>query len=152
METLDQYFGNVCELDIVFNFNKVYGIIDELMIGGEVCESSKTTIVNAVKMLEVEDWLNLMISILMNGSKIIRFWIISVIVRRISYVPSLLLPHKIKWTNQEDSGLLKRTKLSLPFSIIWKPSIGLWLLSSFSTSILIPIEIPNNVDKGIFLC
>ena len=28
VETLDQYFANVCELDIVFNFNKVYGIID----------------------------------------------------------------------------------------------------------------------------
>jgi hypothetical protein len=28
VETLDQYFGNVCELDIVFNFNKVYGILD----------------------------------------------------------------------------------------------------------------------------
>lgn len=56
METLDQYFGNVCELDIVFNFNKVYGIIDELLIGGEVCETSKTALVNAVKMLEVEDW------------------------------------------------------------------------------------------------
>ena len=34
VETLDDYFQNVCELDIVFNFNKVYGIIDELVMGG----------------------------------------------------------------------------------------------------------------------
>ena len=25
VETLDMYFGNVCELDLVFNFNKVKG-------------------------------------------------------------------------------------------------------------------------------
>lgn len=51
VETLDQYFGNVCELDIVFNFNKVYGIIDELLVGGEVAETSKAAIVNQIKML-----------------------------------------------------------------------------------------------------
>ena len=55
VETLDQYFGNVCELDIVFNFNKVYGIIDELLVGGEVCETSKPLITNAVKLLEIEE-------------------------------------------------------------------------------------------------
>eukprot|EP01017_Pseudomicrothorax_dubius_P009167 TRINITY_DN13070_c0_g2_i1.p1 TRINITY_DN13070_c0_g2~~TRINITY_DN13070_c0_g2_i1.p1 ORF type:complete len:139 (+),score=38.65 TRINITY_DN13070_c0_g2_i1:65-481(+) len=26
VEVLDQYFNNVCELDIVFNFHKVYGL------------------------------------------------------------------------------------------------------------------------------
>jgi AP-2 complex subunit sigma-1 len=55
VETLDQYFGNVCELDIVFNFHKVYGMIDELIVGGEVAETAKTNIVNSIKMLEVED-------------------------------------------------------------------------------------------------
>lgn len=34
VETMDQYFGNVCELDIVFNFHKVYGILDEIILGG----------------------------------------------------------------------------------------------------------------------
>merc|ERR1740139_1454223 len=29
VELLDSYFSNVCELDIVFNFNKVYSILDE---------------------------------------------------------------------------------------------------------------------------
>ena len=55
METLDSYFGNVCELDIVFNFNKVYGILDELIVGGEILETAKDTIVNSIKMLEIED-------------------------------------------------------------------------------------------------
>lgn len=55
VETLDQYFGNVCELDIVFNFNKVYGILDELIVGGEILETAKETIVNSIKMLEIED-------------------------------------------------------------------------------------------------
>ena len=34
VETLDMYFGNVCELDLIFNFHKAYHILDELIIGG----------------------------------------------------------------------------------------------------------------------
>ena len=50
VEVLDKYFGNVCELDIVFNFNKVnkwyyyckaYSILDEMIVGGEIVETSK---------------------------------------------------------------------------------------------------------------
>ena len=33
VEVLDRYFGNVCELDIIFNFHKAYYILDELFIG-----------------------------------------------------------------------------------------------------------------------
>jgi hypothetical protein len=55
VENLDAYFGNVCELDIVFNFHKVYGILDEIIVGGEVLETAKDIIVNAIKNLEVED-------------------------------------------------------------------------------------------------
>lgn len=36
VEVLDRYFGNVCELDIIFNFHKAYYILDELFIGGEL--------------------------------------------------------------------------------------------------------------------
>jgi AP-2 complex subunit sigma-1 len=36
VELLDSYFSNVCELDIVFNFNKVYSILDEYMLAGEI--------------------------------------------------------------------------------------------------------------------
>ncbi|CAE7877899.1 AP17, partial [Symbiodinium sp. KB8] len=41
VELLDKYFGNVCELDLVFNFNKVYAILDEFICGGELLETSQ---------------------------------------------------------------------------------------------------------------
>ena len=44
VETLDAYFGNVCELDIVFNFQQVYRMLDELINGGEILEISKRAI------------------------------------------------------------------------------------------------------------
>uniref|UniRef100_A0A8C5BTC9 AP complex subunit sigma n=1 Tax=Gadus morhua TaxID=8049 RepID=A0A8C5BTC9_GADMO len=44
VELLDKYFGNVCELDIIFNFEKAYFILDEFLIGGEVQETSKQTV------------------------------------------------------------------------------------------------------------
>jgi hypothetical protein len=50
---LDQYFGNVCELDIVFNFYKVYGILDEIILGGEILETSKNAIINTIKEIEI---------------------------------------------------------------------------------------------------
>ena len=36
MQVLDRYFGNVCELDLIFNFHKAYHILDELLICGEL--------------------------------------------------------------------------------------------------------------------
>mmetsp|Transcript_17248 Transcript_17248/g.19615 ORF Transcript_17248/g.19615 Transcript_17248/m.19615 type:complete len:156 (+) Transcript_17248:176-643(+) len=41
VEVLDKYFGNVCELDIIFNFHKAYYILDEIFLGGEIEETSK---------------------------------------------------------------------------------------------------------------
>ncbi|KAF8949942.1 hypothetical protein BGZ52_004256 [Haplosporangium bisporale] len=41
VEVLDRYFGNVCELDLIFNFHRAYFILDELLIAGEMQESSK---------------------------------------------------------------------------------------------------------------
>uniref|UniRef100_UPI00358DE4F4 AP-1 complex subunit sigma-3-like isoform X2 n=1 Tax=Myxine glutinosa TaxID=7769 RepID=UPI00358DE4F4 len=54
VELLDQYFGNVCELDIIFNFEKAYFILDEFLIGGEVQETSKK---RALKAIEDSDFL-----------------------------------------------------------------------------------------------
>ena len=39
--TPPRYFGNVCELDIIFNFHRAYHILDELMIGGYIQDTSK---------------------------------------------------------------------------------------------------------------
>jgi AP-2 complex subunit sigma-1 len=52
VELLDAYFSNVCELDIVFNFNKVYSILDEFMLAGEIEETSKREILDRVKQIE----------------------------------------------------------------------------------------------------
>lgn len=34
----------MCELDIIFNFEKAYFILDEFLMGGEVQETSKQTV------------------------------------------------------------------------------------------------------------
>ena len=44
VEVLDRYFGNVCELDIIFNFHKAYYLLDEVLINGELQESNKREI------------------------------------------------------------------------------------------------------------
>ncbi|EAQ92283.1 conserved hypothetical protein [Chaetomium globosum CBS 148.51] len=41
VEQMDKYYGNVCELDIIFSFTKAYYILDELLLAGELQESSK---------------------------------------------------------------------------------------------------------------
>ena len=41
VEILDHFFHNVCELDLVFNFHKVYLILDEFVLAGELQETSK---------------------------------------------------------------------------------------------------------------
>ena len=44
VEVLDKYFGNVCELDLIFNFHKAYFILDEVFLNGEIQESNKKVI------------------------------------------------------------------------------------------------------------
>jgi AP-3 complex subunit sigma len=39
VEALDQCFKNVCELDLVFNVDKVHSILDEIIVGGLVLVS-----------------------------------------------------------------------------------------------------------------
>ncbi|KAK7276587.1 hypothetical protein RIF29_17730 [Crotalaria pallida] len=43
VETLDRYFGSVCELDLIFNFHKAYFILDEILLAGAMQETSKRT-------------------------------------------------------------------------------------------------------------
>ncbi|CAL6014135.1 Sigma_adaptin [Hexamita inflata] len=49
VECLDKYFGNVCELDLIFNYSKAYNVLDEMVIGGYFSESSKRTVLKAVQ-------------------------------------------------------------------------------------------------------
>ena len=48
VETLDKYFENVCELDIMFNIEKAHFIIDEMVMSGYITESNKANILNPV--------------------------------------------------------------------------------------------------------
>jgi len=52
VEVLDHFFSNVCELDLVFNFHKVYLIIDEFVLAGEIQETSKKQILERLAELE----------------------------------------------------------------------------------------------------
>lgn len=41
VECLDHFFTHVCELDLVWNFHKVYLLLDEFILAGEIQETSK---------------------------------------------------------------------------------------------------------------
>lgn len=55
VEILDIYFNNVCELDLVFNFFKLYIIIDEIYLGGEIQEILKDKILDRLTYLDKLD-------------------------------------------------------------------------------------------------
>ncbi|KAI0501543.1 hypothetical protein KFK09_016488 [Dendrobium nobile] len=55
VEILDHFFSNVCELDLVFNFNKVYLILDEFILAGELQETSKKAIIERMGELEKQE-------------------------------------------------------------------------------------------------
>ena len=38
----------MCELDIIFNFEKAYFMLDELILGGEIQETSKKNVLKAI--------------------------------------------------------------------------------------------------------
>ena len=40
MQVLNAFFTNVCELDLLFNFYKVYALVDEMFLAGEIQETS----------------------------------------------------------------------------------------------------------------
>jgi len=52
VEVLDSFFENVCELDLVFNFYKVYAILDEVFLAGEIEETSKDVVLQRLEQLE----------------------------------------------------------------------------------------------------
>ena len=43
-QVLNEYFHNVCELDLVFNFYKVYAVVDEMFLAGELRETSQNKV------------------------------------------------------------------------------------------------------------
>lgn len=55
VEILDVYFNSVCEVDLVFNFYKLYYILDEIYLGGEIQEILKKKILERLNFLDDMD-------------------------------------------------------------------------------------------------
>lgn len=52
VETLDKYFENVCELDIMFNLEKAHFILNEMVMNGCIVETNKANILKPILLLE----------------------------------------------------------------------------------------------------
>lgn len=53
VETLDKYFGNVCELDIIYNFEKCYYImLETFSCDGNLLESNKRKILQDIQIMD----------------------------------------------------------------------------------------------------
>ena len=46
---MDLYFGSVCELDIVFNFEQAFLLLDEFIAAGEIQETSLRVIIKSME-------------------------------------------------------------------------------------------------------
>ncbi|KAJ2901090.1 hypothetical protein GGI21_002739 [Coemansia aciculifera] len=52
VEVLDRSFGNVCELDLIFHFQRAYFVLDEMIGAGEVLETSKATVLRCLAQMD----------------------------------------------------------------------------------------------------
>lgn len=49
MEALDRLFEDVCELDLIFNFETLHATLSEMIVGGVVIETGLEKVVEGVK-------------------------------------------------------------------------------------------------------
>ena len=49
VESLDTAFKNVCELDLQYNVDKVYHVLDEVVLGGMVVDTKRSNINESIK-------------------------------------------------------------------------------------------------------
>ncbi|KAF3788758.1 AP-4 complex subunit sigma [Nymphaea thermarum] len=52
VETMDQHFGNVCELDIMFHLEKAHFMLEEMVMNGCVVETSKSNILAPIQLMD----------------------------------------------------------------------------------------------------
>ncbi|CAL5225423.1 g8238 [Coccomyxa viridis] len=52
VETLDRYFSNVCELDLMFSLEQAHFIVDEMLMNGSIVETNKQNILAPIQLLE----------------------------------------------------------------------------------------------------
>lgn len=50
VEALDRLFENVCELDLIFNFETLHATLGEMIVGGVVIETGLDKVVEGVKL------------------------------------------------------------------------------------------------------
>ncbi|KAJ9622002.1 Sigma-adaptin 3A [Taxawa tesnikishii (nom. ined.)] len=49
VESLDRLFENVCELDLIFNFETLHAVLGEMIVGGVVVETGLDRVVEGVR-------------------------------------------------------------------------------------------------------
>lgn len=49
VESLDYLFEDVCELDLIFNFETLHAVLGEMIVGGVVVETGREKVVEGVK-------------------------------------------------------------------------------------------------------
>merc|ERR1711916_367423 len=54
VETLDKYFENVAELDIMFNAEKAHFILEEMMANGAVVETNRMNVLQPLILMDKE--------------------------------------------------------------------------------------------------
>ena len=54
VETLDRFFENVCELDVMFNVEKAHFILEEMLANGCIVDTNKTTALQSVMLMDKE--------------------------------------------------------------------------------------------------
>eukprot|EP00270_Netrium_digitus_P021528 TRINITY_DN923_c0_g1_i1.p1 TRINITY_DN923_c0_g1~~TRINITY_DN923_c0_g1_i1.p1 ORF type:complete len:144 (-),score=45.29 TRINITY_DN923_c0_g1_i1:189-620(-) len=52
VETMDRYFGNVCELDIMYHLEKAHFMLDEMVMNGCVLEANKQNILAPIQLMD----------------------------------------------------------------------------------------------------
>lgn len=52
VETLDRYFSNVCELDLMFNLEMAHFVVDEMLMNGCIVETNKQNVLAPVQLLD----------------------------------------------------------------------------------------------------
>jgi AP-4 complex subunit sigma-1 len=52
VETMDRYFGNVCELDIMFHLEKAHFMLEEMVMNGCIVETNKVNILAPIQLMD----------------------------------------------------------------------------------------------------
>ena len=49
VEMLDKFFGNVCELDLMFSIDISHHILDEMVMNGHIVETNRANVLKPVR-------------------------------------------------------------------------------------------------------